>query len=434
MNKLNKKSIFAIISLVLVLAISLVLPLGTAFADYVQDVQTITNAIVDFNQYCNQWYDGYTFDNGAFVAAISDNVSISGHYYYIFVRTDNLVNCDIRLINDVVCLDLNNELDTIFLCELDNSNFRIYTRVNFSFTGLGIIDLTQMFGENNIPNLDQARELFVADYYVYTTGTPVAYDTIDAYNNGVNAYLNSTEYVISSLGFLNSVYAVTLNNSYSAFESQVTRDSVNNRVVVEPGASNVTPTLCLPFNYTIPAGTQITITGSCATTQYHASYRLYFGIWGNGGEMITIPQSMRAGTQGFLSFSTITFTLPMSVDRIYIMTSDDATWYLSNFEVGYFLTKVDTLRELGYADGVKFMQDMYSPGGALYQSIYMKGYNAYPTEDHFTFKKLIYSVIDVPVQAFTNLFDYDILGVNMKTFYLSLFTLAVIVTIIRLVL
>lgn len=434
MNNLNKKSIFAIIGLVLVLAISLVLPLGAAFADYVDDVQTITNAIVDFNQLVSLPVSRINSNvSSTYYTSINSFSYIANHKIYI--KSNNSNYHKFALGNNSSIYEYV-ESDYIFSYS-GNLNFNSILYVNDLPSGtyyLSFIDLTQMFGEGNEPNIDQARELFVADYYAYTIGTPVAYDTIDAYNNGVNAYLNSTEYVISSLGFLNSVYAVTLNSSYSALDSQVTRDSVNNRVVVEAGTSNVTPTLCLPFNYTIPTGTQITISGSCATTQYNATYYLYFGLWGNGGEMMVIPQGMVAGTQGYLRSSTITFTLPMSVDRIYIMTSDDATWYLSNFEVGYYLTNVDTLRDLGYADGVKYMQDQYAPNGALYQAIYMKGYNAYPTDDHYTFQKLIASSIDVPVQAFTNLFDYDILGVNMKTLYLSLFTLAVIVTIIRLVL
>lgn len=435
MNKFNKKSIFAIIGLVLVLAISLVFPFGTAFADYVEDVQTITNVIVDFNQLVvnNNINKNIVLSGDNYVYNVFSLVS--GHQYYI--RINNLSSVRVYLFyegDNLINYFNTGYTDFIYNSQVTQSDVYLYGYNILAYENFNVIDLTQMFGSGNEPNLQQSEELFVAEFYAYTASTPVAYDTIDAYTNGVNAYLNSTEYVISSLGFLNSVYAVNLSNAYSAFESQVTRDIINNRVVVESGQSNVTPTLCLPFNYTIPTGTQITISGSCATTQYNASYRLHLGLWGNGGEMIVIPQSMQAGTQGHLITSTITFTLPMSVDRIYIMTSDDATWYLSNFEVGYYLTNVDILRELGYADGVKYMQEQYSPNGALYQSIYMKGYNAYPTEDHFTFQKLIYSVIDVPVQAFTNLFDYDILGVNMKTFYLSLFTLAVIITIIRLVL
>lgn len=54
--------------------------------------------------------------------------------------------------------------------------------------------------------------------------------------------------------------------------------------------------------------------------------------------------------------------------------------------------------------------------------------------NEYTFDGLLSAVFDVPVRVFTDLFNFDILGVNLTNFFLSLLTLAVIIAILRWVL
>lgn len=51
-----------------------------------------------------------------------------------------------------------------------------------------------------------------------------------------------------------------------------------------------------------------------------------------------------------------------------------------------------------------------------------------------TFFNLISAVIDAPIQAFTSLFNFDLLGVNLTSFFLALLSVAVFIAIIRLIL
>ena len=53
--------------------------------------------------------------------------------------------------------------------------------------------------------------------------------------------------------------------------------------------------------------------------------------------------------------------------------------------------------------------------------------------NQYTFTSLITSVVDVPVKTFLGLFDFDLLGVNMASFFLSLLTLAAILAVVKII-
>ncbi len=63
---------------------------------------------------------------------------------------------------------------------------------------------------------------------------------------------------------------------------------------------------------------------------------------------------------------------------------------------------------------------------------YDKGYSAGLADgDGNSFLSLITAVIDAPITAFTSLFNFEILGFNMRTFVLSILTAALVVAIMR---
>lgn len=91
---------------------------------------------------------------------------------------------------------------------------------------------------------------------------------------------------------------------------------------------------------------------------------------------------------------------------------------------GYNEGKKDGLDE-GYVTGKEDgRQEGYSEG-------YVDGAN---NASDYTFFGLISAVVDAPIQAVTGLFDFEILGYDMKNFMFSLLTVCVIITVIRLVL
>lgn len=81
----------------------------------------------------------------------------------------------------------------------------------------------------------------------------------------------------------------------------------------------------------------------------------------------------------------------------------------------------------GYLDGVNSvdLQNYYNNG---YDSGYSDGLSK---GANYTFLSLVGAVIDAPVQAFTNLFNFEIFDMNITRFLLSIFTIAIIFFILK---
>ncbi len=111
--------------------------------------------------------------------------------------------------------------------------------------------------------------------------------------------------------------------------------------------------------------------------------------------------------------------------------SSGASWYLA-FNTLSVYYQGDTLAsavESARADGYK---DGYQEGNV---AGYNKGYNeAVMNQNDYTFMGLLGAVFDAPIQAFKGLFSFNVLGVDMSALVSSLFALAVIVCIIKIVL
>ena len=87
----------------------------------------------------------------------------------------------------------------------------------------------------------------------------------------------------------------------------------------------------------------------------------------------------------------------------------------------------------GYNDGFA-NYDSYSKGYVAGRDFgYNNGYNAGLAEGSAEngFAGLLFAVIDTPVKAFSSLLNFEILGVNMKSFVLSVLTLALFVVVVR---
>ena len=94
-------------------------------------------------------------------------------------------------------------------------------------------------------------------------------------------------------------------------------------------------------------------------------------------------------------------------------------WYLANKDVAG-----------GYQSGYNKGYEMGKTQG--YNNGYNAGYNqGVADENDYTFDGLLSAIFDVPVRTFTSLFNFDILGVNLTSFFLSMLTLAVVIAITR---
>ena len=98
------------------------------------------------------------------------------------------------------------------------------------------------------------------------------------------------------------------------------------------------------------------------------------------------------------------------------------------YDQGYIVGKEDG-EKVGFNNGIAFGKEQGLIEGEAIG--YNKGAKA---AGNYTFLSLISAVVDVPIQAFSSLFSFDILGINIKNFLLGLFTLAVVLCVVKLIL
>ena len=97
-------------------------------------------------------------------------------------------------------------------------------------------------------------------------------------------------------------------------------------------------------------------------------------------------------------------------------------------------TLVEDSYNTGYNDGKNSVDTTI-----YYNNGYNTGYNngkndGIKSANKYSFLSLIGSVVDAPIQAFTGLFNFDLLGFNMLNFIKALFTLTVIIVVARFIL
>lgn len=457
-----KNKILVIACLVLVLCVSLVLPMATAFADYTEDILNNPQAIVNFNQifdfssiadntaYAKSSELGttniITTESFELYTGVKLNL-ISGHKYYFYVDS----NCDafIEIYNPTVSYARNINVIGIFTFDTTHDNYRVFfRRWNTGTTGylrFYVIDLTQMLGSNNDNiTLQQSKDLFVANYYAYNTGTSMSFGGLDSYVRGFNDALGSVEVALDTTLLESNIFVT---------EGLVDTNVQGGNYDWNISGANAEFGFYLPNN--ILLGDVVTISFNKIANRYptingSAITNFQVGYYSNGSFIVvatcnfsdlTIESSSdNIGIYSIVySAYTFSFTSNTTINALYFkLPSNNSDLLFDDLNLKVVTSNpyyaIQSSFQSGYKKSEDYYKDLYKVGGSAYQAIYNKGYYDYPSDDHFTFKSLITSAVDVPVQAFTNLFDFDILGVNMKTFYLSVFTLCVIFVVLRLVL
>ena len=115
--------------------------------------------------------------------------------------------------------------------------------------------------------------------------------------------------------------------------------------------------------------------------------------------------------------------------RTYYLVNPDGDEFNAGFANGYM-----NGYDVGYSDGYSTAQEKeYTNGYNVGKTEgYNTGYNAGAAAGNdYTFVRLLTAVVDAPIQAFSGLMDFTILGINMKSFYLSLLTACVMITMIK---
>lgn len=112
-------------------------------------------------------------------------------------------------------------------------------------------------------------------------------------------------------------------------------------------------------------------------------------------------------------------------------SSSQETFFDRGYGEGYDAGKADGFLE-GESSGISQGETRGYLSGK--QDGYDLGYNtALENDDKYNFTKLITAVIDVPINSFRSLFNFEILGVDMSGFFLGLLTCCIVITIVKLV-
>ena len=115
------------------------------------------------------------------------------------------------------------------------------------------------------------------------------------------------------------------------------------------------------------------------------------------------------------------------------------TYYLGNVDLGSFSYNegFEAGRDSGFTDGFnkgssEGFESGYSQGKT---EGYNSGYSAGVADSNeYTFNSLISAVFDAPITAIGGMLDFTILGVNIKQFVFSLFSICLVIALIRLIL
>lgn len=100
--------------------------------------------------------------------------------------------------------------------------------------------------------------------------------------------------------------------------------------------------------------------------------------------------------------------------------------YLQADKVIYYYKADTNAYNQGYKEGYAKATNTVNKDSASYQQG-LQDSNAYD----YTFYGLMSSVINAPVQAFSGMFDINILGTNLRAFLLALLTISIVILIIR---
>lgn len=407
-----------------------------------EDVVNDSSAIVNFNQvfnFNNTIGNTYTTKaNNYFV--INGNISneywgsigqssgfVNGHKYYLFIKQDSntcrfvIDNSTMRGYSSAI-ITLSGYVNNAYYYIVCNPG--TYTNYNFQ---VYIIDLTLMFGGNNDNlTLEQCQELFVADYYNYDTGSAVSLSGLNSYSDGVNSVLKDLTYSYGVSYFINNAQTYDRNNGvqskiYYYFEQG------NNQEELVTNGLYFTNGVYVPFNALLSSGTIITLNASLS--DYYTHNIGIYSLNNSGASSLLYTGRSLSNRQLVLNYD--------SVGLIFVDLGssqlDTNVFFLLNISMSYQDTNLGNLVQQAYDSGFNRASNNYKVGNNGYNQIFEAG-RLQGVEDagNYTFLSLLTSAIDVPINSVLHMLDFDLLGMNMKSFYLSMFTFAIIVFVIKL--
>lgn len=133
------------------------------------------------------------------------------------------------------------------------------------------------------------------------------------------------------------------------------------------------------------------------------------------------------------SFNSVSLTKFILIYQV-SLSEQISTLTLQSFNVNATLDYSYTYNNRSYIqkDYANIYNDGYSKGKIDGENVgYSKGFSDGANSDSYTFNSLISALVDVPIRFISNLFDVEILGVNLKIFVFSVASLFILTALIK---
>ena len=314
------------------------------------------------------------------------------------------------------------------------SNESVYFRMQNS-PGIDItiyvIDLTQMYG-SNIPTLQECQQIFTAEYYSYTTGTPIYQSGLANYQQAINDVFSNYTYHLNLSALGNNTYGVEYQNAEAYFEYRPSPYS--NWYFLN--------TFAVPLFTTLNNGAIVTINYRLYAPNFEGSYYLNIMVYnGTGYSSIYTDTSAIDTTNG----NSVTFTLPTSTDTLYfnILDSNHAVDTEMNMLVYLFdinanqmdvASAIITANQTGYESARRYYQEeYYNVGGDGYYEIYMEGFRQGQNSDVVSAFDGAWGFISSASTGLASIFQIEILpGLPLATFVLVPLMLGLVFFVVKL--
>ena len=463
---LTKILTFTLLSLlVLVLALA---GCFTAVAEY-SDIDS--NAVVTFNQQVKngnfatsdgwQSYNSSSFTISNFEVSINakqfGGISQSGlrfytHKYYLSVDSYGSSDSDTLTINisrnPEVTFDLTTSYQTYDTVLNITYFWGSYGEALYIVTTIDsvvylrnfyIIDLTLMYGAGNEPTLDQCRNIFTSEYYGYTSNMTMPLNGVNSYSQGYNAAVSQFNYIVDFSQISQYGYGLEFNGWRPAFKYDYDT----------PDSFSFSGYVSLPLGQTVPRDTLMT--GSFKAVDVDSDFTLSLGLIYNNQFVPIVNFGQLNDDPDNPTTYTFSFSLPYDTNNIVLFASASAGPSVQDY-YGVFVE--DFVLSYRYFNPLFSSSDAYNDGfvnGVNSGKVdgYNRGYAAgikygSSAAKEGTFLNLLSSVIQAPITALVGQYDaaagervggllnFEFLGYNMSTFLMSLFSLGLVICVIRL--
>lgn len=377
MNKIIKKPSYKTLPILaiiccLILASVLFIPNQNVYAEY-NDLNE--NTLVNFNQYIQDTYINYTTDSyfgndlpvGKYYIRINSNVNTSilfvysgGAYYGKSITIGQ---------NDFI-IDFSNKINAI---QFNNS---------ITYKNLNAINLTQMFGAGNEPNLDQCKEYFTAEYYSYNKGTEIPFSKsyLQGYQEGAKSVFDSLTITLNSytIGANSQTYANnTIERGELSFDQQYSAYAFSGVIAINLlGQVERGTNINIDFELTLP-----TLEGEPNVSEFAKKFILYFSYVDSNNNLVNITGVKPNYKGGWVNSYSGDFALPITTSTIYCYLNYNTigdnfaptTAIATKSDITFKGLDLAQIINNAYNKGASDTNAKYSVGGLLYQSIYDLG-------------------------------------------------------------